>query len=123
MYKKNKTNRQIIDVTREKKQESSFFAAIHEKKTNCFIHTHTDIDIFTYKLFFSFNNHHLFRMYHVVRCHYCYVYHSQLGNYPFDDHDHAHVIDVLLNLDVRVMYDAHYDVQLNVNVFDLDMKN
>ncbi len=111
-------------MTREKKnQKSSFSAFIHEKKTNCFIHTKTNIDIFTYKLFFFLNNHRLFRMYHVVHCHCCCVYHSHLAHYPFDDHDHDHVIDVLLNLDDRVMNDDHYDVQLNVNEFDLNIEN
>jgi hypothetical protein len=63
-------------------------------------------------------------MYRVVHCHYCYANHSQLESYPFDDHDHApdHVmIDVLLNLDDRVMYDAQDGVQLNVNDFYLNM--
>ncbi len=61
-------------------------------------------------------------MYHVVHCHYCCVYHSHLEYYRFDDHDHV-MIDVLMNLDDRVMNDDHYGVQLNVNDFDLDINN
>lgn len=63
-------------------------------------------------------------MIHVVHCHYCCAYHSHLDNYRFDDHhDHDHVIDVLMNLDDRVMNDDHYDVHLNVNEFDLQYQS
>jgi hypothetical protein len=127
MYKRKKTNRQTADVTK-KKQESSF-AFYTQKKTNCFIHTrtHTDIDIFTRKLFYFFSliNFIDSRMYHVVHYHYCYALHSPLESYRFDDHCHDHyhdhVIDVVLNLDDRVMYDAQDGVQLNVNDFYLNM--
>jgi hypothetical protein len=126
MYKRKKTNRQTADVTK-KKQESSF-AFYTQKKTNCFIHTrtHTDIDIFTRKLFYFFSliNFIDSRMYHVVHYHYCYALHSPLESYRFDDHCHDHyhdhVIDVVLNLDDRVMYDDQDGVQLNVNEFDLE---
>lgn len=61
----------------------------------------------------------------MVHCHYCYVFHSHLESYPFDDHDlhglHDLVLgnDVLMNLDDHVMSDDHYDVHLSENVFDL----
>ncbi len=59
-------------------------------------------------------------MYHVVHCRCCCASHSHLENYLFDDHDR--VIDVLMNLDVRVMNDDHCDVQVYGNVCDLNIK-
>ena len=122
MYKK-KNEQTSNRRDEEEKQKSSSFASIHEKKNKLFhTHTHTDIDIFTYKLFcFLINKHRLFQMYHAARCRY-YAFHSHRDCYPFADHDHGHVNDVLKNLDDLVTNDDQNGVHSNANEFGLKIK-
>lgn len=125
MYKKRKkreqTNNRRDEGEKRKTNKNHHLLLLYTKKKQ-FVIIHTQIrgDIFTLKLFsFVIKSPHLFRMYRVVHCHYCYVLHSHLDYCLFDGHDHDHVIDVVRNLDDRAKYDAHHDVHWNVNVFDL----